>query len=152
MSCIYNRGVGRSSKVGVGANWIKWEGGKLNQKSGGGANWPNVVFRFLFPGEKCVCVCVCVWGGLYFPPPILKVGEHGPCGPPFIRPCVRKIFGLVCSGLTPHQVGHEQRRIQGGGGTGGTCPPLASLIIGPIGLLILNKEAQGLPIHILGRP
>ena len=37
----YVGGVGKSSKVWGGANWIK----------GGGANWPKVVFLLLVQGE-----------------------------------------------------------------------------------------------------
>ena len=33
------------------------QGGELDQKSGGGGNWPKVVLLFLVQGEKCV------WGG-----------------------------------------------------------------------------------------
>ena len=57
------RKVIKSVCVCGGGNWIKWGGGKLDQKSGGGANWPKVVFLFLVQGEKC-------GGGAPFPTPL----------------------------------------------------------------------------------
>ena len=49
--------------VCVGGGTKLDQGGELDQKSGGGGNWPKVVLLFLVQGEKCV------WGG------------HGPVSP-----------------------------------------------------------------------
>ena len=68
----------------IGSSVCVW--GELDQKSGGGANWPKVVglFLVLVQGEKCPppnlsleSVCVCVGGGMT---PVLW--PH-----PFLRPC-----------------------------------------------------------------